>query len=124
MTMAVASQLQAGRIMPFVSSPWDAGAVKAAQEAGAYCRCCLMDLNASGQEKTKDNCKLPVRARPGGPINTNAMGAAAGALAGSRGGLDAPADAKRSAARKLVRLYREAKREPPAGLLRAAGMRK
>lgn len=85
--------------MPFTSSPWDAGAVESSQEAGAYCRCCLIDLNEG--EKSKGQCKLPVRATPGGPINTNAMGAAAGSLAGSRGGLNAP-----------------------AGLLRAAGMRR
>lgn len=108
--------------MPFSSSPWDAGAVESSQDAAAYCRCCLIDLNEG--EKVKGQCKLPVRATPGGPINTNAMGAAVGSLAGSRGGLNAPAEAKRKAARRLVGLYREAKKEPPAGLLRAAGMRR
>lgn len=107
--------------MPFTNSPWDAGAVKSGQEAGAYCSCCLIDMNTG--EKAKDACKLPVRSTPGGAYNLNAMSAAAAALAGARGGLDAPAEKKRTAARKLVRLYREAKREPPPALLRVAGQR-
>ena len=107
--------------MAFSSSPWDAGKVKASQEAGAYCRCCLMDLNMG--EKTKDACKLPVRSTPGGAYNLNAMSAAAAALAGARGGLNAPAEEKRKAARRLVRLYRQAKKEPPPALLRVAGSR-
>lgn len=102
--------------MPFTSALWDGGAVESGQEAAEFCRCCLIDLNEG--EKAKAMCKLPVRATPGGPVNLNAMAAAAAALAGARGGLDAPAEAKRAAARKLVRLYREAEREPPAGLLR------
>lgn len=105
--------------MPFTSSPWDAAVVERGQEAGPFCQCCLIDLN-EGEGKTKGLCKLPVRSSPGGPYNLTAMGAAAAALAGARGGLDAPPDAKRKAARKLVRLYREAEREPPAGLLRVA----
>jgi hypothetical protein len=96
--------------------------VKSGQEAGAYCQCCLIDLN-SGGEKVKDQCKLPVRATPGGPYNVNAMSAAAAALAGARGGVNAPAAKKKSVARRLVRLYREADREPPPALLRVAGMR-
>jgi hypothetical protein len=104
--------------MPFTSAAWDAGQVKSSQDAAAYCRCCLIDTNSG--EKVKDNCKLPVRSSPGGPINLNAMGAAAGALAGARGGLDAPADVKRRAARKLARLYREAGRTVPQGVLRVA----
>jgi len=108
--------------MPFTSAPWDGGAVESGQEAGAFCRCCLIDLNEG--EKSKGQCKLPVRSTPGGPYNVNAMAAAAAALAGARGGLSAPAEDKRKAARRLVGLYREAKKEPPAGLLRAAGMRR
>lgn len=107
--------------MSFTSGPWDAAGVKSGQEAGPYCACCLMDLNEGA--KVKDRCKLPVRSTPGGPYNLNAMAAAAAALAGGRGGLDAPGDEKRKAARKLVRLYREAGKEPPAALRRVAGMR-
>ena len=107
--------------MPFSDAPWDAGKVKAGQEPGPYCSCCLIDLNTG--EKVKDQCKLPVRSTPGGPYNLNAMAAAAAVLAGGRGGVDAPPEKKRSAARKLVRLYREAKKNPPPALLRAAGAR-
>jgi len=107
--------------MPFTSAAWDGGKVESSQDAGAFCRCCLIDLNTG--EKTKGACKLPVRSSPAGPYNLNAMGAAAAALAGARGGLDAPPEAKRKAARKLARLYREAGRTPPQGVLRVAGSR-
>lgn len=107
--------------MPFTNGPWDGAAAESGQEAGAFCRCCLIDLNDG--EKVKGQCKLPIRSTPGGPINLNAMSAAAAALAGARGGVDAPAEKKRAAARRLVGLYREADREPPPALLRVAGMR-
>jgi hypothetical protein len=108
--------------MSFSTSPWDASKVKSSQEAASYCRCCLIDTNKGG-DKIKDNCKLPVVSTPGGPYNWHAMAAAAVALAGGRTPLQAPADAKRKAARKLVGLYRQFKKEPPASLLRIAGMR-
>jgi hypothetical protein len=107
--------------MPFTNSPWDGGSVESGQDAAGFCRCCLIDLNEG--EKVKGQCKLPIRATPGGPINLNAMAAAAGALAGARGGMDAPGEAKRKAARRLVSLYREAEKEPPPALLRVAGMK-
>lgn len=109
--------------MSFTNRPWDAGAMSKGKEAGAYCACCLIDLNTGGK-KIKSKCKLPVRSTPGGAWNLNAMSAAAAVLAGGRGGVHAPAAAKRKAARKLVRLYRQAKRQPPSALLRVAGMKR
>jgi hypothetical protein len=101
--------------MPFTSSAWESP--ESGMDAGAFCACCLIDLN-EGREKVKGNCKLPIRSTPGGPINLNAMAAAAAALAGARGGVDAPAEKKRSAARRLKSLYREAGKEPPESLSR------
>ena len=106
--------------MPFTNSPWDAAAVKRNLDVEDYRKVCLIVL---GDGKTKEQCKLPVRATPGGPINVNAMAAAAAVLAGGRGGVDAPSEKKRSAARRLIRLYREAEREPPPALKRVAGTR-
>ena len=107
--------------MAFTNSAWDGDAVESRLEPGAYCSVCLIDMNEGGGEKTKQKCKLPVRAQPGGAYNLNAMTAAAGALAGARGGLNAPAEQKRKAARRLLRLYREAGKEAPAGVKRVAG---
>ena len=107
--------------MGFTNKPWDAAVVKRNLEAGDYCRVCLIDTNTG--EKVKVKCKLPVRHAPGGPYNLNAMSAAASALAGGRGGVNAPSEKKKAAARKLIRLYRQAKREPPASLRRVAGTR-
>jgi len=95
--------------------------VERSQDAASFCRCCLIDLNEG--DKIKGKCKLPVRATPGGVYNLNGMAAAAGALAGARTPLDAPPDEKRKAARKLISLYRQADREPPASLKRIAGAR-
>lgn len=107
--------------MPFTTTAWDGGAAESGQEAGAFCQCCLIDLNEGPKAKTL--CKLPIRATPGGPINLNAMAAAAAALAGGRGGLDAPGEAKRKAARRLISLYREAEKDPPPALYRVGGMK-
>jgi len=79
---------------------------------------CLVDLNASGEEKVKDRCYLPVRSRPGGPINKNAVRNAMARLMGTK----IPAEAKRAAARKLVRLARRAGIEVTSdAMLRLAG---
>lgn len=106
--------------MAFTNSAWDGDAVESRLEPGPYCSVCLIDMN-EGSEKTKQQCKLPVRSQPGGAYNLNAMSAAAAAIAGARGGLNAPAAQKRKAARKLLRLYREAGKEAPAGVKRVAG---
>jgi len=89
-------------------------------DAAAYCRVCLIDTNPSGQEKVKDNCKLPVRSKPGGAVNKNALRNAAGRIFQMKG---IGAEAKRKGARKLVRLMREAKIDVGESLLRLAGMR-
>jgi len=104
--------------MPFSNTGWDGNAVRAALGAEDYCACCLIDENEPRTEKVKERCKLPVRRGPGAPYNIVAMRAAAAALLGARGGVDAPAEAKQKAARKLVRLFREAKLDPPEGLVR------
>lgn len=41
--------------------------------ADEYCRVCLVDYNTTGEEKTKAKCKLPIRSRPGAPVNKNAL---------------------------------------------------
>ena len=83
------------------------------------------DLVASDEaQKVKDACKLPVRSRPGGQYNRNALRAAAAALAGARGGLKGvSAQDRRKAARRVVRLMREAGINAGPSILRIAGMR-
>src|SRR5512139_2153308 len=110
-------------MMPFSSEPWDGGAVESSLDATDYCRVCLFDLNEAGATKVKAKCKAPVRARPGGPINLNALAAVAGALVGGRGGIDVPPEEKRKGARRLVGWYREAGKTPPPLLVRLAGLR-
>ena len=91
-------------------------------DADEYCAACLIDLNASGEEKTKERCKLPVREprKLGGALNRNAVHAAAAVLAGGRGGVDAPKDEQRKAARRLVRLYRELGEDAPDAVRKLA----
>jgi len=87
--------------------------------ADAYCEACLVDENASGQQKVKSKCHLPVK-EPDGKVNRHALFAAQGALVGARGAVDLPADVKRAAARKLVRLMQEFKISPAASLKQVA----
>lgn len=110
-----------GRSVPFSNAPWSGAAVQAALDASDFCAVCLIDLNESGAEKVKGNCKLPVKATPDGPYNVNAIHACAGAHGVMA--VDAPTEDKRKAARKIVSLYREMKEEPPEGVMRMAGMR-
>ena len=107
--------------MAISNKPW--GLISESDYAGAdqFCAACLIDLNPPGQEKTKGNCKLPVK-EPGGALNRNGVHAAAAALAGARGGVDAPPGEKRKAARKLVRLYGELNEDPPESIKRLAGI--
>lgn len=107
--------------MPFTNVPWSSP--ESDLDAGDYCAVCLIDTNPAGAQKVKGNCKLPVRSRPGGPYNRNALRAAAAALAGARGGVQAPAEERRKAARRLVRLMREAGIDVGESLLRIAGVR-
>lgn len=85
-----------------------------------YCRAALIDTSPSGADKTKANCKLPVR-EPNGNINRSGAHAAASVLAGGRGGVSAPVSEKRKAARRLIRIYRsDLNEEPPESLRRLA----
>jgi hypothetical protein len=85
-----------------------------------FCRAALIDLNPSGEPKTKGLCKLPVR-EPDGTLNRNGVHAAAAVLAGARGGVDAPPDQKRAAARRLRAAYGELDEPVPDALARLAG---
>jgi 2'-5' RNA ligase len=104
----------------FSDAPWSSPESKL--EVGDFAKVCLIDLNEPGEEKVKGKLKLPIRSTPGGPVNKNALRAAAAVLAGARGGVNAPAEAKSKAARTLVRLMREADIEVGDSLLRMAGM--
>lgn len=101
--------------MAVTDKAWDGSASKY-PDTDAYCKACLLDLNPSGEQKTQENCKLPIR-EPNGDINKNALGAAAAALNGARGGLrNVPAPAKKKAARALIRAYGEAQMDVPPSL--------
>lgn len=83
-------------------------------------RACLIDTG-QGDPDSKDRYKLPVR-EPDGTLNRNGVHAAAGGP-GVGAVTGVTPDKKRAAARKLVGLYRnELNEEPPASLLRLAGM--
>ena len=101
--------------MAISNAAWDGSASNYA-DTNAYCSACLLDLNAPGEKKTQDNCKLPYK-MPNGDINTNALSAAAGALNGARNSLTgvSPA-AKKKAAKALIRAYQEAQLTPPDSL--------
>lgn len=82
---------------------------------------CLIDTG-EGLVTAKSRYKLPVR-EPEGSVNRAGAHAAAGALAGARGGVDASDEQKTAAAKKLVGIYKsDLDEDPPAGLLKAAGM--
>lgn len=85
-----------------------------------FAQVCLIDLNPSGEPKTKARCKLPIRSRPGGAINVNALRNAAGRIFQMTG---VPAADKKKAARTLVNYMRQAGVEVGSdSLLRLAGM--
>jgi cation transport regulator ChaB len=105
------SEDQADEYVAVDRSPWN-GSASRWKSADAYCKDCLIDLNAPGATKTKALCKLPYR-HPGKTApNVNAMRAIA---SGARGlsvvtkpaGVSASdfAKAKKKAARKMVRLW-------------------
>lgn len=106
----------------FSDRPWGdiPKTVEAYGSADKFCAACLIDLNPPGEEKVASKCKLPVK-EPNGKYNKNGMLSAAQVLAGAMGGVDAPLEEKRRAARKLLRLFREAKMEPPESLKKLAG---
>jgi len=103
--------------MPFVDSPWSSP--ESTLDVGPFCAVCLIDEN-TGKDKIKAKCYLPIRSRPGGPINKNAVHAAAGGRGITRlKGVSA--DAKRKAAKHLIRLYTEMGEVAPESIYRVAG---
>ncbi len=105
--------------MAFSDKPWGNISESDYKDADQFCAACLIDMNQPGKEKTKANCKLPIK-EPGGTVNRNAVHAAAAALAGARGGVQAPPEQKRKAARALLRMYSMMEEEPPESLRRLA----
>lgn len=103
----------------FDDSPWD-GSDSRWDTPEAYCSDCLIDLNESGAQKTKDKCKLPYRSPGSKKINKGALRAMAGghgipALKG------VPASAKQKAARWVVSKWRAAfGKEAPENLQQIA----
>lgn len=106
--------------MAISERPWSNYTEADYPTAAAFCAASLIDLNPSGEDKSKANCKLPVK-EPNGALNRQAVHAAAAVLAGGRGGVNAPAAAKADAARKLLGYYGQLKEEPPDSLVNAAG---
>jgi len=82
----------------FTDSPWSTP--ESSLDAGAFCSVCLIDDNPAGSEKTKSKCHLPVRSRPGGPVNKGALRNAAARL----NQVQSSSESKASAKRKLARL--------------------
>jgi len=105
----------------FTDGAWESPESKLS--AAEFCRVCLIDVNKSGEKKTKAKCFLPVRSRPGAPYNKNAIRAAMGGH-GILRVKGVPAEVKRKAARRLVRLARAAGIEVTSqALLRLAGQK-
>lgn len=94
-----------------VRKPWDGSAGRFTDDE--YARSCLIDRG--GDTPVKERCSLPVL-EPNGDLNVNALGAAAARL----NQVDAGRDLKAAAARKLIRYYRQAQMEPPAGVVALA----
>ena len=102
----------------FTDEPWNSPEADLTPEQ--FCSVCLVDTNTG--DKIKANCKLPVRARPGGPVNRNALRTAASRVFQMVG---VSPEAKRAAARKLVGLMADGKIDVSSeALLRLAGRRK
>lgn len=87
----------------FTSVPWSNPESDLSPED--FAKVSLIDLNPPGQEKVKANIKLPVRSKPGGAINTNALRNAASRIFQMKG---VPDGTVRQAARKLVSLMEQA----------------
>lgn len=104
--------------MPFTDAAWSSPESDLTPEQ--FCSVCLIDENPSGQKKVKGLCHLPIRSRPGAPINQNAVFAAAGGRGITRlKGVSA--ENKRKAANRIIRLYSELGRLAPEGIFRIAG---
>lgn len=101
--------------MPISSRPWGDFS-EADYTPEQYCRAALVDMNPSGEPKTKAQCHLPVR-EPSGTLNRNGVHAAASRLGQTR----IPPELKRRAARALMARYRELDEDPPESVRRIAG---
>lgn len=104
----------------FDESAWN-GSASNWDTPEAYCRDCLIDLNAPNSEKTKDKCKLPYRKPGSKAVNKNALRAIG---TGARGlpAVDAPPEEKRKAANWVIRLWPQAFNQPaPEGIYKIAG---
>ena len=104
--------------MPFTSVPWSSP--ESELSSTDFCKVCLIDENPDGAEKIKAKCKLPIRSRPGAPINSNAVYAAAGGYGVTRVTGTSPA-AKKKAANRLISLYKEMGETAPEAIYRVAG---
>jgi len=87
----------------FTDAPWSTP--RSDLDVGAYCSVCLIDYNPKGEEKTKERCKLPIRSRPGAPINKGALRNASARFGKMKG---VPAEVKARAKAKLERLKKQA----------------
>jgi hypothetical protein len=110
--------------MPDISDrPWSGVTRASYTNAAEYCAACLIDLNPTGEPKTKSRCKLPVyepRAL-GGRLNRNAVRAAADRLIRARGGVEASLAECQAAARRLIELFQAIGDPPPRSLIALAG---
>jgi hypothetical protein len=73
-------------------------------DVGKFCSVCLIDENPAGQEKVKGKCHLPIRSRPGAPINKAALRNAAARLNQT----NASSESKAKAKRRLISLMNQA----------------
>ncbi len=87
----------------FTSVPWSNPESDLSPED--YAKVSLIDLNPPGAAKTKENIKLPIRSRPGGAINLNALRNAASRIFQLK---DVPNSETKKAATTLVRLMEQA----------------
>lgn len=88
----------------FTNDSWDKS-VTNRLSASDYCRCCLVDANASGEEKVKAKCKIPIRATPRGPVYRAALRNASGRILQLKG---VPAEKVAAGKRRLASWKRRA----------------
>jgi len=86
----------------FTDAPWSTPRSKL--DAAAYCSVCLIDENPPGQDKIKEKCHLPVRSRPGAPVNKNALRNASARLSSTQ----ASSKSKAKARSRLISLMNQA----------------
>lgn len=87
----------------FTDASWSSP--ESSLEVGAFCSCCLMNWNEKGSEPVKQKCALPIRSRPGAPINKNALRNAAARINQVKG---APSEVKSRALARLNSLKKSA----------------